>query len=324
MDKSKYLIACDWGTSNLRLYLIDGFEEKQVGSIQEKIGIKDIHQEVIRNPDFKRKVIFQNYLKTAIDRLQEEAATQLEGNELILCSGMISSSIGMESLPYGRLPLDLSDADLPYKYFKSNQRYFHPMLIISGVEKPGDVIRGEETQAIGLIQTWTNSMVDFTLLIPGTHSKHMHIRNGKLVDFNTFMTGEVYELLKVYSTLDLGKQTVSGWDEQTFADGLKQGLQGNLLNDLFAIRAAIVQEKYSKEQAESFLSGLLIGSELHTIDSGEVPIVLLASKKLSQLYGKAFEFLNIENFKLIDETLSEQLAWRGQLHFFYQIPNLTE
>ena len=38
-------------------------------------------------------------------------------------------------------------------------------------------------------------------IFPGTHSKHVTVKNGNVIDIKTYMTGEFFELLSVKSIL---------------------------------------------------------------------------------------------------------------------------
>ena len=65
-------------------------------------------------------------------------------------------------------------------------------------------MRGEETQLIGLIKLLALSghpMPDARCIFPGTHSKHLHIQQGTLIRFDTYMTGELFDVMRRHSIL---------------------------------------------------------------------------------------------------------------------------
>ncbi len=63
---------------------------------------------------------------------------------------MASSSIGMKELPYARLPFALDGGHVQLMYFREERVFPHEIMLISGVKSDHDVMRGEETQLIGL------------------------------------------------------------------------------------------------------------------------------------------------------------------------------
>jgi 2-dehydro-3-deoxygalactonokinase len=66
-------------------------------------------------------------------------------------------------------------------------------------------MRGEETQLVGAIRRDERQVL---AVLPGTHSKWAIVDNGRLVEFATFMTGELYAVLLGHSIL--GRMAGSG------------------------------------------------------------------------------------------------------------------
>jgi len=54
-------------------------------------------------------------------------------------------------------------------------------------------MRGEETQILGVLASGGG---DGVYVLPGTHSKWAEVQGGRIVGFETFMTGEVFAVLK--------------------------------------------------------------------------------------------------------------------------------
>jgi len=61
-----------------------------------------------------------------------------------------------------------------------------------------DVMRGEETQLLGAVGADESGVL---AVLPGTHSKWARVEHGRIVDFTTFMTGELYAVLIDHSML---------------------------------------------------------------------------------------------------------------------------
>jgi 2-dehydro-3-deoxygalactonokinase len=137
------------------------------------------------------------------------------------------------------------------------------MRIIAGVmqREPADVMRGEETQIAGLLQT--SPGFDGVICMPGTHTKWVRVKGGKIVEFKSCMTGEVFGLLATQSVLRFSAGG-DGWDDSEFAYAVRGGLERpeSFAGALFSIRASSLIAGLSQAAANARLSGLTIGTEL--------------------------------------------------------------
>jgi 2-dehydro-3-deoxygalactonokinase len=130
------------------------------------------------------------------------------------------------------------------------------------------------------------------------------VRSGAIVVFRTFMTGELFALLKSSSLL-AGADHVHDWEDDGFAAGIERArMEPGLLNGLFAARAGQLRQGRSVKWAASYLSGLLIGSELaeraagrslpeHVTIIGETGLLPLYERALS-IFGATYECMNGE------------------------------
>ena len=59
-------------------------------------------------------------------------------------------------------------------------------------------MRGEETQVFGAMEEEEPPMI---CILPGTHSKWVLTKSGRIEDFMTFMSGELFAVLKDHSIL---------------------------------------------------------------------------------------------------------------------------
>src|SRR5439155_22401473 len=62
-----------------------------------------------------------------------------------------------------------------------------------------DVMRGEETQLLGLGTLWPG--FSGVVCLPGTHSKWVQLTGRRVERFATAMTGELFEVLRTHSVL---------------------------------------------------------------------------------------------------------------------------
>ena len=151
-----------------------------------------------------------------------------------------------------------------------------------------DVMRGEETQVFGAMA------IDPTLahgeqlaVLPGTHSKWVRLKDGRIADFRTFMTGELFALL-AGSSLFASATTVENDDEAGgFSAGLaRAGEAGALSSALFEARAAQLVSGRSGGWARGFASGMLIGAEIAEM-APRGPVVVIGAPDLAARYDEA-------------------------------------
>lgn len=325
-----HFLSCDWGTSSFRLRLValEGLDIlKEVASGQGIAATFSLwHGKGISNKDEKRQFYF-NIINEHLKKIKNSIEISLDGLPLVI-SGMASSSIGIEELPYGDLPFKADGSNAFMKYFAASDYFRHPVLLVSGVRKENDVMRGEETQLVGayhLTKEMKNSRSESekVFIFPGTHSKHIFIKDAEIVDFKTFMTGEYYDLLAHKSILSLG--VTKNQDRQNpknteyFKRGVLDGLSTNLLHATFRVRTNHLFGKLSKQENDQYLSGLLIGNELLdliSLKSFDTPLYLCGSSGLNDLYQTALLEIGLgANLKHLPFSADEAVI-NGQLKIY--------
>jgi 2-dehydro-3-deoxygalactonokinase len=131
---------------------------------------------------------------------------------------------------------------------------------------------------------------DALLAQPGTHCKWVTMAGGDIAGFTTAMTGELFALLRGHSIL-AGQLAAPVTDGAAFREGVEDGKRCDLAASLFGIRAAGLLGIREDGDAASYLSGLLIGSDVaaRLVDSRQDEVYLLADPVLGQLYITAIE-----------------------------------
>lgn len=314
LTQMQHFLSCDWGTTffRLRYVQIPGLKFELVESAE---GIAAIYEAWKKKSEKEngsagsRFVFFRNIIEQHIRLLEEQLGLSLDGVPIII-SGMASSSIGMIELPYKKAPFKVDGSDLEVKRMDRSTEFNHDIFIISGVRTEDDVLRGEETQLAGCANASNNLYI-----FPGTHSKHIVVKNRLAVSFKTYMTGEFFELLSQQSILSVsvrgGGKITGKKNKQAFADGVKEAQGSNLLHSSFLVRTNQLLKKIDSGSNYYYLSGLLIGTELSACSKGtRIPITLAASGELRQLYLAAFKVLAMKNIRSTDSSLA---LLRGQL-----------
>ena len=181
---------------------------------------------------------------------------------------------------------------------------------------PADVMRGEETQLLGLLQAEPD--LSGLVCLPGTHSKWVQLSGGRVMGFSTAMTGELFALLGRSSVLQhsLSDAHPSGDPASpSFVAGVTAGLAApeRLLSHLFGIRAASLLHGMQGVAAADMLSGLLIGAEVGGMEwEAGAPVILVASGAMAQLYSKALALAG-HPVRTADASVQRGLLYAAQI-----------
>lgn len=319
MDK---FLSCDWGTSSFRLRLVQAPELTTIATVRADSGIAatwQAWQAAGQQGALQRWHFYLDRIKPAIRTIEQQAGPLPEQTSLII-SGMASSSIGMMELPYGSLPFDAEGRNVLTHLQAAGEDLPHDVLLISGVRSEDDVMRGEETQLIGCIAGNGNAATEGTFIFPGTHSKHIQVKGGQATGFQTFMTGELFELLRRHSIL---KDAVAAPEDtaalsNSFSEGVAAGAKQNLLHAAFRVRTNQLFGQLTKTENLDYLSGLLIGAELQSLLTGAAGhIYLCGGAHLEKHYATALAVLGLEQRSTVfPAQWIEEAVVRGQYKIF--------
>jgi len=255
-----FCAAVDWGTSSFRLWLL-GRHGEVLGERLSDDGLLSV------------KGRFAEVLEEHLQALG--APTDLP---VIIC-GMAGSKSGWLEASYLEAPcalIDVPGAAVRVAGLKRDVR------ILPGLSQsaPADVMRGEETQLLGLAQ-------DGVICLPGTHSKWATVEDGRVVHFSTWMTGELFALLSQHSIL---AETVNGnaAPDEAFRAALNATLDvpERITNALFSLRAETLIGQVGG--GASALSGMLIGLELVGVGVAS-DVTLVATDGLGGLYAAGLD-----------------------------------
>jgi 2-dehydro-3-deoxygalactonokinase len=289
-------------TSSFLLRLVRIGDGEVLAETTEGKGIAAINNEWLNTgkASAERVPFYQQQLSSAIAALRTATA-----GLPIIVSGMASSSIGMLELSYGSVPYSLSEGSLPLNKIPATDSFPHDMILVSGLKTTNDVMRGEETMLLGCDLL---NKEEWLVIFPGTHSKHAIVNKGSLIDFRTYMTGEVFDLLATKSLLS---RSVSPGEieagSNAFSNGVKEGMEGNLLNAAFHVRTRQLLDNSKPAENYHYLSGLVIGYELSDILQNKKNILLVCSTKLGALYKHALEIITDKTpeYRDADKSLME-------------------
>jgi 2-dehydro-3-deoxygalactonokinase len=245
---------------------------------------------------------------------------------------MASSSIGWHDLPMVPTPVGVDGASIPIHSF--NLALTAPATarihLVAGVRTATDVMRGEETEIFGLFAEGRHATIaqDGIVILPGTHSKHVRLRGGKIIDLHTFLTGELFDVLTAHSVLRASTQMPEGVSAPSlenpavraaFAEGARAAQAPGLARSLFQTRARALLQGEPPAENRWYLSGLIIGAELIDLLTADknLPLLLAAPEPMHAAYLLAAETLGLsQNLSAVPPAEMAQASVRGHRVLF--------
>ncbi len=288
-------IVADWGTTRFRGYLMEN--ETVLDQVSSNEGVSALEKGQHRDV----------FLKHCGRWLEAEPHAP------VLLVGMVGSREGWVEAPYASCPAgpaEIAGALVPVDLENGRKGHIIPGLFCEPAPGASDVMRGEETLVMG------TGVEDGLICSAGTHPKWILMKNGRIERFATYMTGEMYALLREHSMI--GRPATEPEDPKGFDLGLdaadrNQGDNGvGLLHLLFSARASVVSRRMDSNLLAPYLSGLLTGDEINGALSQfgrPSSVTILAAPERADLYVHALERHGIKaETKVPQEALIAGLA----------------
>jgi 2-dehydro-3-deoxygalactonokinase len=260
-------LLCDWGTTNVRAWRVEDGVARAMASFP--LGVSRIGSGRVEA------------------RLDTDVRPALDAEGLpVLLGGMAGSNLGWTAAPYVDCPATLGSLEAAVVR-PAPGVWISPGVRTRGANHGPDVMRGEELQVFGALARTTEPRL---LCLPGTHAKWVRVEHGRIIDFVTVMTGELFAVLNTHSVL--AAEGDPG-DAAGFAAGLAAAGEGdNLSARLFGVRARRLTGDLPPGQEPAFLSGLLIGADVAAGPrllgaTTDMPVTLIGDTALCAAYRQA-------------------------------------
>lgn len=278
------LVAVDWGTTNLRAFRL-GEEGEVLETRSDPRGAGGLTADQF--PQVLRDV----------------AGDWLASGCPVMICGMAGARAGWVEAPYVLCPAGAGD--LAARVVRPEDG----VAIVPGValsaDGLGDVMRGEETQAVGLFGSGESGV----MVAPGTHSKWIAVRNGRMERFRTFATGELFAAVRTATLIGRGLPE-PGVDDTAFDEGVRQALADPAITaHLFSVRVHQLSGSLDPRGASDFLSGLLLGAEIAAAPAERsASIAIVGGEHLAARYARG---LALAGFTSVRVAAGETAAARG-------------
>jgi 2-dehydro-3-deoxygalactonokinase len=302
LDKKPFAAVADWGTTRFRLWTLD----RDGNVLGESRGDDGLLQ--------AKEAGFEPTLERHLASLSAP-----DDLPVVIC-GMAGSRTGWIEAPYMSLPAGLDGIVKAAVRVPARRN----VIMLPGVA------RRDEASPDGHARRGDKAARPRAWWYPRcrcrharTHAKWVRIADGGLADYRTFMTGEMFALLKDKSVLAGALEGAGGADPHgaAFAAGVRASLENPALisNALFSIRAGwLVHDRKPTDQLAR-LSGLLIGLEVaggRTLYGGPGEVLLLSDDTMGALYGSALEIGGLTVRRVAADELVRDGLFMAARHAF--------
>jgi len=309
------LIALDWGTTSLRAYKLAAD-----GVVLEQRALSSGIMQLPKTPRIIHGRECADGFELAFDQACGDWLDAQPDLPVIAC-GMVGSAQGWREAAYCETPADVANLGKSLQTVVSLRGT--TVHIVPGViqrSRLPNVMRGEETQVLGVLQQLpAEAGADLLIGLPGSHSKWVEVVDGCITHFDTFMTGEVFAVLSEHSILGRTQQPSVTFEAQAFDRGVQVALSADgglgVLSTVFSARTLGLTGELSPSLQADYLSGLMIGHELAALaavqrqrrNNPNLPsIVLIGNGQLCARYSRALDACGFAQV-----TLAEQATERG-------------
>ncbi len=309
------LIALDWGTTSLRAYKLAAG-----GVVLEQRALSSGIMQLPKTPRIINGRECTDGFELAFDEACGDWLDAQPDLPVIAC-GMVGSAQGWREAAYCETPANVANLGNSLQTVVSLRGTL--VHIVPGViqrSRLPNVMRGEETQVLGVLQNLPiEAGADLLIGLPGSHSKWVDVVDGCITHFDTFMTGEVFAVLSEHSILGRTLKQGAAFDAQAFDRGVQIALSADgelgVLSTLFSARTLGLTGELSPTAQADYLSGLMIGHELAALatvqrrrrNNPNLPsIILIGNAQLCARYSRALDACGFANV-----TLAEQATERG-------------
>jgi 2-dehydro-3-deoxygalactonokinase len=264
------MIAINWGTSNFRAHKLDA----EGNLVDERSSA--------RGAVLVPAGGFRSALMAEVGDWIEE------GERRVLMCGMVGARRGWKEAPY--IPLPANFDQVREHVVSIDAEAFDARIVpgLIGEDESGvpEVLRGEETEIFGCGREGESSL---QFCLPGTHTKWVRMEKANIVSFSTSMTGDLFRAIREKTILRSCTQQ-EPTDDEAFLSGVERSRQpGALQHQLFGVRTLVLTGKMKDTSGSSYLSGLLIGSEVKAMIRKDETVHLVGEPALCALYEKVLQ-----------------------------------
>lgn len=261
-------LAVDCGTTNSSVFLLK--DHRILRRIDQPVGVRTTS--ISGN-----RTLLHATLRRTLQSLSRAASSP---PRFTLAAGMITSSLGLMEIPHVVAPARAEQLSQRVRRKTFPHISPVPFFLVPGVRvgappcqlrnvEESDIIRGEETEIVGLLATRKLAR-PWLFLHLGSHAKAIAIdAGGRIVGSVSTLSGECLQLLCTQTILadQLGRLRSRRIRRTFLLEGARTAKRVGLLRALFLVRLLGENSCYDSADLYSFLLGAVLCSDLRGFES---------------------------------------------------------
>jgi 2-dehydro-3-deoxygalactonokinase len=326
-DSSRcWAIALDGGTTNTRARLVDVARGQVVRTARRNIGVRDGVLSGQQGP-----TLLARALREAIAEVT--AAIAGEGPELLVASGMLSSEVGLTTVPHVRAPAGLDELARAAVVRMLPEVSDRPIVIVPGVRTAAeagpdgwgaaDVMRGEECETLGAWQLLAGTAAAADLgrervafLWPGSHTKLVEVEpEGRITRSVTTLAGELIQAVGRHTLLaaSLPDELPERAEAAAVEAAARLVERDGLGRAAFLVRIAALDGALAAAERASFWVGAVVADDVahlarHSILQGSSAVWVGGRQPLRDLYAQLLARRHAGPVHVLDDRVAESAA----------------
>lgn len=264
------IIFIDSGTTNSRIRLGKLEEQVILDSIKVNIGVRNT---AIDGNNYK----LITALREAI--LKIIAKNNLSSSEIdyLIASGMITSNLGIYEVPHISSPASVEDFSQAAVMKKISDFFDIKCILIPGMKNSVkanndivsqinnyDIMRGEEVEAIGLLDQLPRNGKGI-LILPGSHTKYILVDEQKRLTkcFST-LGGEALLAIQKESILSnsLSQELITSLDLENLIKGYQAAEKYGVTRGLYQVRLLEIFSDLNKNKLANYYTGVIMHEDI--------------------------------------------------------------
>ena len=321
----KVWIVIDGGTTNLRVTAVEAGTEHVLGRASAEGGVRHT---AIDGHNGRLKALLSDCIAKAL----AEAGCGQESVERCVAYGMITSGMGLLEVPHLAAPAGIEALRRGMQTASFPEAAPFPIEFIPGVRNfagpvhPGncagmDMMRGEETEAVGLFAL-LNLREEALFVLPGSHNKFVRMgADGRILGCMTSISGEMLDALTHHTILSGAVQSGFCTEETYRADRAVQGagecMESGLGRAAFAGRILNTLGGEDAASVQSWLLGAVLCEDVKAMRSfmkEETLAVFVAGKPpLQRAFLDVMGAMGLAGAKPVPRELTARMGLAGAL-----------
>jgi 2-dehydro-3-deoxygalactonokinase len=347
-----WAIAVDGGTTNTRARLVhDG---RIVATARRAVGVRDAvltEGRGVEGRDFRATAVqgddLRQGLRTAVAGAIAEVSAAIAGPEsgqtglvrpnLIAAAGMLTSEMGLVTVPHLSAPAGLDNLAARVVVHSIPEIADVPIAFVPGLKTPAqegpdgwmwaDVMRGEECETLGAL-LWLERLgslrvgeTEHVFVWPGSHTKLVEVdRLGRITRSHTSLAGELLAAVARHTLIaaSLPPELPDQLDFEATEAGARAALGHGLGRAAFLVRIAALSEALNPEERAGFWIGAVVMDDVrqlssHPILDGARPVWVGGREPLRALYARWLARFRPGAVTPLDDRLAEAASALGAL-----------